>query len=144
MFKKACIVLWVNEKLREVRTVQYAWPKVCRNLHNTEMDSAGTGMLKGSTTTSGDRWCGAPCTINIIIRGVPLYFPTTLHLRTKKSAKKYKYQEKKAVPLVLVLPSVRLVSSSPWLWLCMVSLNCWRFLHGSVLRTARCCSFHGH
>lgn len=45
-------------------------------------------MLRGGITTPGSRWCGAPCTANIIIRGVPLRFPVTLCLRTKQTLKK--------------------------------------------------------
>lgn len=65
MFKEACIVPWVNEKLREVSTVQYSWPKVCRNFHNIKMGSAGTGMLTRSATTPGGHWHVAARTINI-------------------------------------------------------------------------------
>lgn len=84
MFKKTCIALWVNEKLHEVRTVQYSWPKVCRNLHNLETDSAGMGMLKGGIATPGYGCCGASCTVNIIISGLPLYLPVIFCLRTHK------------------------------------------------------------
>lgn len=131
MFKKACIVLRVNEKLWEVRTVQYSWPKICRNLHNIEMDSAGTGMLRGSITTSGSRWCGAPRNINIILRGVPLHFPIILPLRTKKkSCKKVQVLgEESSTP-------VRMVSSSARLWLRVISLNRWHFFRGSAVHGA--------